>query len=120
MAVLRAIVTLQHKHADMSLDGDGHPVDYITTGWVIVPGASKRGADAIADDFAVTHWMDVERHPADWKRYGRGAGPIRNQEMVDLGADVCLAFIKDGSKGATDCANRAEKAGIPTLRYHRS
>lgn len=38
--------------------------------------------------------------------------------MVDLGADLCLALIRDRSGGATDCADRAERAGIFTVRRH--
>jgi hypothetical protein len=36
--------------------------------------------------------------------------------MAALGATVCLAFIVRGSRGARDCAARAEKYGIPTVR----
>lgn len=58
-----------------------------------------------------------EPHPADWAGKRKAAGPVRNQEMVDAGADLCLAFISRGSSGARDCAAKAEAAGIRTVRY---
>lgn len=90
-------------------------------GMVVIHGGAK-GADAMAD-----HWasivqrmglpVKVESHNADWDRHGKAAGPIRNQEMVDAGADVCLAFPLGESRGTRHCMKAAEQAGIPVIKY---
>jgi len=85
---------------------------------IVVHGACPTGADAIADRYASMWGWRAESHPANWDDLGRSAGPLRNRHMVELGADVCLAFIKNASRGATHCARLAEKAGIP-VRYWR-
>lgn len=71
------------------------------------------GADALAAQAARQYGWDVEEHAADWRRHGRRAGPMRNQAMVDAGADVTLAFPLANSRGTWDCVRRARAAGIP-------
>jgi hypothetical protein len=84
---------------------------------VIVHGHCPRGADAMADVWARKYGATIERHPANWQLEGKRAGFIRNARMVNLGADVALAFIKDGSRGASHTARLAEQAGIPVRRW---
>jgi len=84
---------------------------------LLISGACPRGADAIAERIWRSHGGLVERHPAGWAASPRGAGFARNAAMIALGADVCLAFIRDNSPGASHAAALAERAGIPVTRY---
>lgn len=80
----------------------------------VVHGAA-RGADRIAAEEAARLGMQVEAHPADWDKHGKAAGAIRNSEMVQLGADVCLAFPLGRSVGTRDCMRKARRAGIDVI-----
>lgn len=84
---------------------------------VLVSGHCLDGADAICEFLWWAGSLPVETHPAKWLEHGKRAGFIRNQEMVDLGADLCLAFHKGNSKGTAHTIAAATAAGIPVRVY---
>lgn len=81
---------------------------------IIAGGA--RGADKIAAGWCKILGIPLIEVYADWKKYGRSAGPIRNRIMLDMNPDLVIAFHNDieNSKGTKDCKKEAEKRGIET------
>lgn len=137
---MRIIVT-GSRHADVadpahrlvvsnalsSAERDG---GYVTTGMTLVHGAAT-GIDSIARDIATSWGWAAEGHPARWDECGDGcpprphlrrrrdgrmycphAGPRRNEEMCQLGADIVIAFPGPDSTGTWDCLKRAAAHGI--------
>lgn len=78
---------------------------------VLVHGAA-RGADQLAAVVGKSMGFVLDPHPAQWSVHGKAAGPIRNKEMVDLGADLMLAFPRGASRGTRGCMQLAAEAGI--------
>ena len=87
----------------------------------IVVGDCKTGADAVALAFAERLLFDFEVFKANWNKFGRSAGPIRNRQIVAIGRpDVCLAFFQTlDSKGTNDAVNAAKEAGVPVRAYYK-
>jgi len=83
----------------------------------IVSGAAK-GADELAKHYAEEHEIPYRDFPADWKRYGLKAGPMRNNLIVDA-AEEMIAFPLSGSKGTWDSIGKAKAKGIPVHVYRR-
>lgn len=91
------------------------------TGTILINGAC-RGADVICGATGEALGFVVRYYPADWDRFLKAAGPIRNSLMLTLEHlpeepfDVCLAFHNNigSSRGTKDMKEKAEKAGIPT------
>jgi hypothetical protein len=99
---------------------------------VLVHGGA-RGADQIAALIWTDWGLPTDAHPADWdtctidcpdghrkiradgSSWCPTAGFRRNQEMVDAGAELCLAFPIGASTGTGDCRRRAAAAGIETF-----
>lgn len=82
---------------------------------VIIHGACHLGgADLLADEYARYYGWEIEAYPVapgidgPWP----GAGPRRNQRMLDTSKpDVCVAFL--GGSGTADMVRRARLAGVP-------
>lgn len=105
---------------------DPYPIETIIAGYdiiaegrgdtlTVIHGAA-RGADTMADHIARRWGVGRIKEPADWDRYGKAAGPIRNQKMIDdHKPDVVYAFRSAGkSNGTDDMVSKARAAGIPT------
>lgn len=70
-----------------------------------------RGADRLADEWAMANWVPIEEYKAEWDKYGKSAGHRRNQEMLDKAKpDLVIAF--PGGRGTADMVRRAKEAGI--------
>ncbi len=77
---------------------------------VIIHGGA-RGADLLGDSWAVTNWVRIEEYRADWEKYGKSAGYIRNKQMLVEGKpDLVIAF--PGGKGTAMMVKIAKDAGI--------
>lgn len=83
---------------------------------------SALGADAIAEAIATANNWEIERYPADWKKYGKAAGPIRNGQMLDSGVDVVVAFPnpRGRSDGTWDAVHKAAARGIEVVIPRRN
>jgi len=86
-------------------------------GSVIIEGEA-RGADTLGRIVAEELGFEVEKYPADWKRYGRSAGPIRNKRMLTKGRpDLVIAFhpCLETSKGTVNMIRQANRAKVNVL-----
>lgn len=65
------------------------------------------GADKLAGRWAIERGVPWTGYPADWRKWGKAAGPIRNQQMLDdFKPDMALFF--PGGTGTADMRTRCE------------
>lgn len=74
-----------------------------------VVSGGARGIDLAGEAWAELRGIPIKRFPADWDRYGKAAGPIRNQAMAEYG-DALLAIWDNQSLGT--------KHMISSMRLH--
>ena len=84
---------------------------------VIVEGGA-RGADTLAKEYAQERGIEVWEYGADWDRHGKGAGYIRNYEMLDTKPAIVVAFYSGThTKGTSHMVGASKQAGIPVLEF---
>lgn len=70
------------------------------------------GGDTLGWGWAQRYDVPVDFFPAKWEGEGKAAGPLRNQRMLDAGAEALLALWDGKSAGTRDMIQRADKAGL--------
>jgi predicted Rossmann-fold nucleotide-binding protein len=84
-------------------------LDQLQPSLVINGGAS--GADELSTQWARERGIEVQQFYAEWGRYGRKAGPIRNATMLaNSRPNLVIAFC--GGRGTADMIDRAIKLGV--------
>ena len=69
------------------------------------------GVDALAKSYALQNKLPYTEVKADWDKYGRSAGPRRNQKMAKM-SDYCIVFYK-GTRGSASMIAEALKQNVP-------
>lgn len=80
--------------------------------FVLISGGAT-GADTLGIQWARSREVPVEVYPAQWRLYGRRAGPLRNLKMIGTGIDVLLAF--PGGRGTQHMMLACMKHGIKVI-----
>lgn len=78
---------------------------------IVIISGHALGADSLDERYAQERGFKIETYPADWKKYGRAAGPIRNEQMANI-ANALIAFWDGKSKGTKNMINLAKKKGL--------
>ena len=77
---------------------------------IIIVSGGCRGADAIGERYAEENGFKIEKYPADWEKYGRSAGPLRNEQMAKI-SDYVICFWDTKSKGTKSMIEYAQRYG---------
>lgn len=82
----------------------------------IITGGAM-GADALGVNYSISMGIPIRVIKADWVKYGKSAGPIRNAEMATNATD-CICFWDGVSRGTASMINEAKKANLKLTIIH--
>lgn len=79
----------------------------------IVSGGAN-GADSLGERYAQENEYELIRMPANWDKYGKRAGYLRNEDMAKI-ADACICFWDGKSRGTGHMIQLAKKYDLKNL-----
>jgi len=97
-------LNLMTKKMDLFLSKSTHMDIEIVSG-------KANGADSLGEEYAKLRKYKIAEFPADWDKFGKGAGFKRNTEMAEY-ADALIAFWDGNSRGTMHMINIAKKKGL--------
>ena len=77
-----------------------------------------RGVDTFGEIWARENNIPCEVFDADWEKFGRAAGPIRNGWMAEVG-EALIAIWDNESRGTQDMVRQAKKKGLKIFEDHK-
>ena len=77
----------------------------------IVSGEHYKGADKLGEKYAAEKEFPLTKFPANWYRYGKAAGPKRNEYMANY-ADALIAFWDSKSRGTKNMIQLAKQKNL--------
>lgn len=80
----------------------------------IVHGAAK-GTDSLADSWAEFKNILRKPYPANWNKYGKSAGIIRNRVMLFENPDIELVIAFPGGAGTNDMIKISLQKRLPVI-----
>jgi hypothetical protein len=110
---MRVLVTGGRDFSDRTLLFEALDRLHTAHGFTVLIHGDANGADRLSGEWAASKGIKVEVHPADWKKHGRAAGPIRNQKMLEEKPELVVAF--PGGKGTADMVRKAKQAGLEVV-----
>lgn len=82
---------------------------------IIIAGGAD-GADYLAEEYAHMNYLRYLEFPANWPKYGKKAGTLRNLQMLDEGKPhLVIAFPLEGSIGTWHMVKIARQRDIETI-----
>ena len=86
--------------------------EYSKTASIVILSGTCKGADLLGEKFAKEQNLPIRYYPAEWKRFGKAAGPIRNKKMINDCHEV-ICFWDKKSYGTASLIRYAKAAKIP-------